>query len=74
MKYKILKGFKGSQDGRFAADFEEGYEYDLSDYLVSCVPDEWIKKVTGQIDIETPEDKHLAIENQAIHTPKRKAK
>jgi hypothetical protein len=38
VKYRILKDFKGSQDGRFAEDFLAGTVAELSDYLVSCAP------------------------------------
>jgi len=67
MKYKIMKSFKGSQDGRFAEDFTAGTECELSDYLVSCVPADWIE----------PADKAtIEIDNKAIitDTPKRKVK
>lgn len=69
MRYKILKTFKGSQDGRFSETFEQGAEYELSDYLISCIPADWVKK----FEIETLEDKGPALEQQAI-THKRKLK
>lgn len=47
MRYRILKTFKGSQDGRFTEEFEEGTEADLSDYLVSCIPAEWVAPVAA---------------------------
>lgn len=37
-RYRILKEFKGSQDGRFTQTFKVDDEVELSDYLVSCVP------------------------------------
>lgn len=37
-RYRILRDFKGSQDGRFTEDFRADTEADLSDYLVSCLP------------------------------------
>jgi hypothetical protein len=46
-RYKILKSFKGSQDGRFTEEFQAGTEAELSEYLVSCVPENWIKAVTA---------------------------
>lgn len=42
MIYRIVKSFKGSQDGRFCDSFEAGTEADLSDYLVSAVDKSWI--------------------------------
>lgn len=77
MKYRILKSFKGSQDGRFAEDFTEGMECELSDYLVSCVPSDWISPV-GKLSMHAAEvdEKTVEIDNKAIITdsPKRKAK
>lgn len=46
-RYKILKSFKGSQDGRFTEEFQEGTVAELSEYLVSCVPGDWIEAVTA---------------------------
>lgn len=34
----ILQTFKGSQDGRFTKQFNEGEVADLSDYLMACAP------------------------------------
>lgn len=45
--YRILKTFKGSQDGRFTEEFQAGTEAELSEYLVSCVPGDWIEAVTA---------------------------
>jgi hypothetical protein len=53
MIYRILKSFKGSQDGRFCDSFEAGTDADLSDYLVDAVDKSWIA---------------LVIENKAITT------
>jgi hypothetical protein len=44
-QYHILVDFMGSQDGRFAEQFKADTQADLSDYLVSCVPAEWIRAV-----------------------------
>lgn len=46
MKYKILKTFPGSQDGRFTETFEAGTEAELSDYLAGCAPKDSIEPVT----------------------------
>jgi len=56
-KYRILQTFNGSQDGRFTNAFEAGTEAELSDYLVSCVPAEWVEAVSP-----------IAPENKAIIT------
>jgi hypothetical protein len=58
MRYRILKDFMGSQDGRFSEAFSAGSQADLSDYLVSCVPPEWIRAVSPA----------PAIDNKAIIT------
>lgn len=34
----ILESFKGSQDGRFATQFNKGDVAELSDYLMECAP------------------------------------
>lgn len=57
MKYRILKSFMGSQDGRFAKQFEAGSEAELSDYLVSAVDPSWIAPCGG-----------MQIENKAVIT------
>lgn len=44
-RYRILKDFNGSQDGRFTEAFKAGTEADLSDYLVSCLPADSIQPV-----------------------------
>ena len=67
--YKILKSFKGSQNGTVNTDFAAGETVELSDYLVSCVDHKWIERVI---------EKEQTIENKAIITDgkskKRKAK
>ena len=45
MRYKILKDFPGSQDGRFTEQFRQGTVVELSAYLVSCIPAAWIEAV-----------------------------
>ncbi len=69
MRYRILKNFKGSPTGSTAQDYLAGSEVELTPYLVSCVPADWIQA----IDESAP-----AIENKAIATdgtrPARKRK
>jgi len=61
MKYRILKDFSGSQDGRFCESFRAGDIVELSSYLVGCVDPSWIAPVEEQL-----------IQNKAIITePKR---
>lgn len=52
MKYKILKTFPGSQDGRFTETFEAGTEAELSDYLAACAPKDSIQPVSAAPVIE----------------------
>lgn len=67
--YHILKDFPGSQDGRFAEAFKAGTEADLSDYLVSCVPAEWIRRVDPASAVPpAPTFAPPAIDNKAIIT------
>lgn len=49
MKYRILKDFKGSQDGTATESFEAGTVAELSDYLAAAVDPAWIGK-TVEID------------------------
>lgn len=62
MKYRILKDFKGSQDGTITEAFEAGTVAELSDYLAAAVDPAWIAPV-----------KTVEIDNKAIitDTPKR---
>lgn len=62
MKYRILKDFKGSQDGTLTESFVAGTDAELSDYLVACVDPSWIAPF-----------KTVEINNKAIITdsPKR---
>lgn len=53
-RYHILKDFKGSQDGRFAEAFKAGTEADLSDYLVSCLPADSIRRVEDVAVADSP--------------------
>ena len=48
--YRILVDFMGSQDGRFAEQFKAGTQADLSDYLVSCLPADSIRRVESVTD------------------------
>lgn len=50
--YEIVKSFKGSQDGRFTESFEAGTIADLSDYLVGCIPADWVRQVGAAPEIE----------------------
>lgn len=52
MKYDIIKDFPGSQDGRFTEQFKAGTQAELSDYLVSCIPSEWVRPVGAPVEIE----------------------
>lgn len=52
MKYEILKSFKGSQDGRFTESFEAGTVAELSDYLVGCIPADWVQPVQKSVEID----------------------
>jgi len=52
MKYKILKTFNGSQDGRFTETFEAGTEAEISDYLAQCAPKGSIEPIKEQPVIE----------------------
>ncbi|MCR4301084.1 MAG: hypothetical protein NUV51_05690 [Sulfuricaulis sp.] len=45
MLYEILESFKGSQTGASTEQFTAGTQAELSDYLVSCVPADWIRPV-----------------------------
>lgn len=49
MEYEILQDFHGSQDGRFTEHFKAGEKVELSDYLVSCIPSDWVKR-PGKIE------------------------
>lgn len=59
--YKILKSFAGSQNGTVTTQFNKGETVELSDYLVSCIPDDWVEKV-GEKKVE------IEVENKAIIT------
>lgn len=59
--YHILKDFKGSQDGRFAEDFTAGTEADLSDYLVSCLPADSIRRVEQTAEPVVPKKRKVAV-------------
>ena len=52
MLYEILKDFPGSQDGRYTEHFKAGTQAELSEYLVSCVPQEWVRPVGEKVVIE----------------------
>lgn len=72
MKYKILKEFLGSQDGRFTDRFEAGTEAELSNSLASvAVAQGWALPV-GAV-VEPVVEPVVEIENKAIitDTPRR---
>ncbi len=48
--YRILKSFRGSQDGTRTESFEAGEDRELSDYLVSCVDPSWISRRGPEIE------------------------
>lgn len=51
MKHKILKTFRGSQDGRHTETFTKGEERDLTDYLAGIVvPEGWARPVSVDVD------------------------
>lgn len=51
MKHKILKTFRGSQDGRYTETFTKGEERYLTDYLAGIVvPEGWAKPVRVDVD------------------------
>ena len=52
--YRILVDVMGSQDGRFAEQFKAGTQADLSDYLVSCLPADSIRRVESVTDAPPP--------------------
>lgn len=43
MRYEILQSFKGSQTGATTEQFTAGTQVELSDYLVSCIPADWVR-------------------------------
>lgn len=63
MKYDILKSFKGSPDGRFAVQYNEGdKDVELTDSLAKVALEEkWVKpsksekkKAGAEADADTP--------------------
>lgn len=52
---KIIKTFKGSQDGRHSETFEAGTEVELSEYLMACAPKGHVALVEPPAD-EPPAD------------------
>lgn len=62
MKYRILKDFKGSQDGTVTEAFTAGTVAELSEYLAAAVDPAWVAPF-----------KTVEIDNKAIITdsPKR---
>lgn len=61
--YKILKSFKGSQNGSVTTQFNAGESVEISDYLLSCIPSEWVEKIVEKQDTPIPE-----VQNKAIKT------
>lgn len=49
MRYEILESFKGSQTGASTEQFTAGTQAELSDYLVSCIPADWVRPVQVEI-------------------------
>jgi len=58
MIHEILKDFLGSQDGSRTEKFTAGTHVEVSDYLVSCIPADWVR--------QTREEKTVEIENKAV--------
>jgi hypothetical protein len=48
MKYRILRDFRGSQDGRTVTEFKAGTEVEISDHLAPHVA-AWAEPVGGEI-------------------------
>ena len=47
MRYKVLKDFKGSPDGRFAVDYAKGEVVPLTKSLAAVALEEkWVRKAT----------------------------
>ena len=69
MKYEILRDFPGSQDGRTTEQFKAGTQAYMSDYLVSCIPKEWVRPVGDTVEIE---NKAVVSDGSQIGTMKRK--
>ena len=65
MKYKILKEFKGSQDGTTSELFEAGTTRELSDWLVASVDPSCIELAP---DDEAAAAEAAAVDNKAITT------
>lgn len=61
---KILKTFKGSQDGRYAETFEAGTEAELSEYLMNCAPKGSFELVKAEKPVVGTKNKGNAPENK----------
>lgn len=73
MDYLILKSFRGSQDGRFAENFEEGEVAELSDYLADiAVRENWARPIAA--DGAPIENKAIVTDGAAVSGKKGKAK
>lgn len=67
MKYKIIKSFKGSPDGRFAVQYNAGETVELSASLAQvALGEEWVRV--------SETDKPAAAPAQQADAPKKKAK
>jgi hypothetical protein len=70
MRYEILKGFKGSQDGRFAEDFKAGSQAELSDYLAEIVVREGWARPVGAAVPDAPENKAIVTDGKRARKAK----
>lgn len=61
----ILQSFKGSQDGRFATQFNEGDVADLSEYLMGCAPRGSFQRIDAPVPV---------VENKATITTANRSK
>lgn len=49
MKYKVIKGFKGSPDGRFTVTYPAGEIVDLTESLAAvAVSEGWVEALPGE--------------------------
>lgn len=68
MKCRILKTFKGSQDGSRTEEFLAGTERELSAYLVAAVDPAWIEPVEAVAARASPAPAAVTPDNKAIAT------
>lgn len=51
MRYKVLKDFKGSPDGRFAVDYKAGETVELTASLSEvALAEKWVETVAEEVD------------------------